>query len=72
MVAFPPSELLSAPHNQTHVRPATVPTGVTREQLFNLTSGVAADMVVDRELVSVSNYSVASFTVVCIHNVLLW
>lgn len=34
-----------------HRRPATVPTAINCEQLFNLSSGVAANMVLDKEMV---------------------
>ncbi len=41
-------------HN--HRRPATVPAVISCEQIFNLTSGVAANMVFDKEMVSVKKY----------------
>ncbi len=45
-----PSKDMFSEHN--HRRPATVPAAISCEQIFNLTSGVAANMVFYKEMVS--------------------
>ncbi len=50
VVEFPSEDTFSG--NRHHRRPATVPAAISCEQLFNFTSGVAANMVLDKEMVN--------------------